>query len=259
MFEAVWNYFETRSWPVHHEHVDQVVGTLTSHGVTRAGALSYPHRRGVARSLNQFMESVAQRYPMFLSFGSVHLDDDDRDIEEEVERVVASPHLRGFKFQPLVQKFDINDPRLDYLYVRCQHEDLPIIMHAGNAPISNPFVGFSHFEKLMRRFPELRVCVAHMGAFEYDLFLNLLDDSPKVYLDTTMINVHTRLFDTTWRGDTEHLRRHVDRICFGSDWPNVPYPYEEALASVDRFPLPPEARRLVLHDNALRFLKIEPA
>jgi hypothetical protein len=36
----------------------------------------------------------------------------------------------------------------------------------------------------------------------------------------------------------------------------VPYPYAEALASVDRFPLPAEARRLVLRDNAVAFLKL---
>ena len=254
LFEAVWRYFETRSWPVHHEHVDQVAGTLAVHGVSRACVLCYPHRRGVARSLNAFMESVALRYPQFYPFGCVHLD--DPEMAADVDYVISSPHLHGFKFQPLVQNFSINDPRLDYLYRRCVEEDVLIMMHAGSAPIANSFVGFSHFSKLIRRFPELRICVAHMGAFESDDFLQLLDDYPLVYLDTTMINVRTRLFDTTWRGNAERLQRHSDRICFGSDWPNVPYPYWEALASIERFPLPEEARPLVLHDNALRFLKL---
>ncbi len=254
MFEAVWDYFETRSWSVHHEHVDQVAGTLRAHGVEVACALTYPHQRHVARSLNGFMESVAQRYPLFHPFGCVHVDDEE--IDADVDHVISSPFVHGFKFQPLVQKFSINDPRLEHLYTRCVETDTPLIMHMGTAPISNAFVGFAHFDKLMRRFPLLRVCVSHMGAFEFDEFLFALDDYPQMYLDTTMINVRTRLFDTTWRGDEVQLQKHQDRICFGSDWPNVPYPYEEALASVERFPLPPEAGELVFRENALRFLRL---
>lgn len=252
MFEAVWDYFETRDWAVHREHVDDVARTLVSHGVTLACALSYPHKRGVARPLNEFMEAVGRDAPLFRPFGSVHVDDDG--LRADVDHVIASPHLHGFKFQPLVQGFDVNDPRLDYLYARCVETGTPLVMHLGTAPVANPFVGFAHFAALMRRFPELRVCVAHMGAFEVDEFLAALDDYPQVYLDTTMINVRTHLFDTAWRGDAERLRRHADRICFGSDWPNVPYPYQEALDSLERFPLPPDALAGVRGENALRFL-----
>lgn len=255
MFEAVWDYFETRSWSVHHEHVDQVAGTLKANGIELACALAYPHQRRVAHSLNGFMESVGQRYPLFHPFGCVHVDDEE--IDADVDHVISSPHIHGFKFQPLVQKFSVNDPRLEHLYLRCVETDTPLIMHMGTAPISNAFVGFTHFVKLMQRHPLLRVCVSHMGAFEYDEFLHALDDFPNMYLDTTMINVRTGLFDTTWRGNEELLLKHRNRICFGSDWPNVPYPYEEALASVARFPLPPEARTLVLRENARRFLHLD--
>jgi len=252
MFEALWHYFESRDWPVHHEQVDQIAATLAEHGVYGACGLSYPHKPGVASALNDFMEAVGRRMPMFRPFGSVHIDDEN--LAAEVDRVIESPHLHGFKFQPLVQKFDVNDGRLDNLYQRCVEADTPLIMHLGTAPIANPFVGFNHFSKLMKRFPDLRVCVAHMGAFEVDSFLSALDDYPRMYLDTTMINVHTDLFDTTYRGDEERLRRHANRICFGSDWPNVPYPYQEALDSVSRFPFEPEQLPGVLGGNALAFL-----
>ncbi|MCZ7583914.1 MAG: amidohydrolase [Deltaproteobacteria bacterium] len=71
----------------------------------------------------------------------------------------------------------------------------------------------------------------------------MLDDYPEMYLDTTMINTVTDLFPNTWTGDAEKLARHADRVMFGSDWPNVPYAYADALASVPRFPLPPDAHR----------------
>ena len=255
MFQAVWGYFEQHDWGVHRQQADHIVRTLRAHGVQRAVALSYPHKVGVAGPLNDFMVSLGQHHGFYIPFASVHVE--DHDLRACVDRALASPQLHGFKFQPLVQRFDINHPRLDYLYEACLEADFPLLMHVGTAPLANEFVGYQHFARLMRRFPQLRVCVAHMGAFEFDAFLALLDRHPRLYLDTTMINTRTELFDTSWRGDEQLLARHAHRVCFGSDWPNVPYDYAEALASVARFPVAPTAQEAIMGANALRFLGTE--
>lgn len=258
MFEAVWRYFETLDtlWDVHHEHPDRIAKTLAAHGVTRAVGLSYPHKIGVAESLNLFMESIGRSHPIFLPFASVH--PDDHNFRQYADYALDSPYLFGFKFQPLVQKFDLNDPRLDYFYEQCLERDTPITMHIGTAPTTNEFLGVRHFRKLMRRFPDLRVCVPHMGGFEYDDFLVMLEDHPKMFFDTTMINTSTHVFDTAFKGDRERLMRHADRVCFGSDWPMVPYAYQVALDSLERFGFLPDALRKVTRDNALRFLNLKP-
>lgn len=255
MFEAVWRFFESWDWAVHRQYTEQIEQTLRDHGVTLAAGLSYPHKKGVAFSLNRFMEKVGEHSTLFRPFASVF--PEDNDFKKCVDHAINSPNIHGFKFQPLVQRFDVNDPRLDYLYAPCEREGFPILMHIGKAPVANEFVGLDHFKRLIRRFPDLRVCVAHMGAPEYDGFLSMMDHHPGMYLDTTMINTRTDLFDTLWKGDPELLFRHRDRICFGSDWPNVPYSYQEAKDSVERFPLPENALRGLVYDNALRFLKIE--
>jgi len=243
MFRAIWDYFENRDWPVHRQGAEEIAETLQAHGITHATGLSYPHKTGVARELNRFNAEVGERLPFFWPFACVHVD--DADLRDCVDEAIRSDHLHGFKFQPLVQRFDVNDPRLDYLYERCLEADFPILAHLGTAPMKNDWVGFAHFRRLMERFPELRICVAHMGADECDEFVHMLDSHPRMYLDTAMINTRTDLFDTTWRG------------CFGSDWPNVPYQYQEALDSVERFPFPNETLPEIMHNNALRFLKKE--
>lgn len=255
VFEAIWRYFDGVGWGVHREQVDEIAQTLRRHGVGLATGLSYPHKPAMARSLNRFMASVGEADGLFRPFASVHVDDED--LRAVVDEVLASPHLHGFKFQPLVQRFDINDPRLDYLYARCCETDFPILIHAGKAPVQNEHVGLVHFARLTGRFPELRICVAHMGLPEGDGFLRLCADHPRMFLDTAMINTRTDLFANRWQGDEELLRRHADRICFGSDWPHVPYPYQEALDSVARFPLPAEARDGVMAANASRFLRLD--
>jgi predicted TIM-barrel fold metal-dependent hydrolase len=254
MFEAVWRQFELQGWGYHREYAEQIGQTLEAHGVAHAVAMSYPHKVGVGKTLNRFMEKLGQSVRMFLPFASAYPDDDD--FREIVDQAVASPHLYGFKFQPLVQLFDVNDPRLDYLYGACLERDFPITMHIGSGPIANEFVGFAHFEKLMRRFERLRICVPHMGWTEFDEFLLMLDDHPNMFLDTAGINITDHRLDSIYTANHEHLMRHVDRVCFGSDWPFVHYDYQTALDSVKRFAFPREAYHKIVHDNALRFLKL---
>jgi predicted TIM-barrel fold metal-dependent hydrolase len=93
-----------------------------------------------------------------------------------------------------------------------------------------------------------------MGAFECQAYLERLARFPNMFLDTAMINVSTDLFDTTWTGERELLMRHADRVCFGSDWPNVPYAYQQALDSVERFGFPAGALPGIMRHNALRFV-----
>ena len=255
MFEAVWDRFKIIGWGFHEEYVEQIRRTLMAHGVSRAVGLSYPHKVGVAGPLNRFMEGLGRSDSMFLPFASVYPDDDD--FRDTVDYTLDSPHLYGFKFQPLVQRFDVNDPRLDYLYQRCLECDFPIIMHIGNGPMANEFVGFDHFSRLMRRFERLRICVPHMGMNEYEDFLLMIDDHPNMFFDTAVINVTDDMMDTTYPLETRRLMRHADRVCFGSDWPFIHYDYRTAIESVKRFGFPPEIYQKVMRDNALRFLKAD--
>ncbi len=255
MQKAVWEYFKSVGWGFHEEYTEQIRKTLRNHGVTNAVVLSYPHKAGVAKSLNQFMETLGQSDMMLLPFASVYPDDDD--FRETVDDALKSPHLYGFKFQPLVQRFDVNDSRLDYLYKKCLEHDFPITMHIGSGPTANEFVGFGHFNKLMKRFEQLRICVPHMGWTEFEEFLLMMDDHPNMFLDTAVINVKDQLIDTTYPVKPERLLRHADRVCFGTDWPLVHYDYQTALDSVKKFNFPPDIHQKVMYDNAVRFLKLK--
>lgn len=254
LFKAVWNYFEFFNWNVHHELVEDISKTLKAHGITKAVGLSYPHKKGISENLNLFMESVGKNNDMFYPFASVH--PDDENFKQYTDYALDSPYIFGFKFQPLVQRFDINDNRLDYLYKQCIERDVPLTIHIGTGPINMEFVGPQFFRRLMKKYKDLRVCVPHMGAMEYNDFLYMLDDHPNMYLDTTMINTRTDLFDTTYYGDMDKLLSHTDRICFGSDWPNVPYPYQEALDSIERFGFSKENVDQIFNENAITFLNI---
>ena len=50
------------------------------------------------------------------------------------------------------------------------------------------------------------------------------------------------------------LAAAADRILFGSDFPNIPYPYLHQLEALARLDLGPEWLRAVCHDNAVALL-----
>jgi hypothetical protein len=52
---------------------------------------------------------------------------------------------------------------------------------------------------------------------------------------------------------TELLVRYQDRIMLGSDFPLIPYPYEEERSFVARRALPEPVARKILYGNAARF------
>jgi predicted TIM-barrel fold metal-dependent hydrolase len=98
-----------------------------------------------------------------------------------------------------------------------------------------------------------------MGAFETRAALQLLGRYPHLHLDTTMAVTPASLpytgIDAEVVRDAD-LVRHADRILFGSDFPNLPYPYEEERAGLWARDLPLDVYRQIFRDNALRFFGV---
>ena len=131
----------------------------------------------------------------------------------------------------------------------------------GTLPYRDRFTGIDGFRRVMERFPRLRVCVAHMGAFQTAEFLALLARYPHVYIDTTMaMTSHATRYvgaDPSAVTDAD-LLRHQDRVLFGSDFPLVPYDYDEERRWAWERALTDEVRRKIFHDNAVRFFEPGP-
>jgi predicted TIM-barrel fold metal-dependent hydrolase len=96
-----------------------------------------------------------------------------------------------------------------------------------------------------------------MGMPEYSDFLDLAARYPDVLLDTTM--VFTDFSDAAAPFPSEELPRLADfgdRILFGSDFPNIPYPYVHALDALARLDLGDDWLRAVCHRNAARLFAL---
>ena len=135
------------------------------------------------------------------------------------------------------------------------------MIHCGREPNlhghqAEPRGGCSveRFYQAMKRTPEAKVIVPHLGVDETDAYLDLLAQFPNLYLDTAMalgspLNTHPHL--AGFRPNFERLARAADRILFGTDFPNLPYPWATELELL-RAQLPPGALEKVLKGNAAR-------
>jgi predicted TIM-barrel fold metal-dependent hydrolase len=235
---------------------DRMEAALAAAGVERYVALPYAHEPGVADGLNAWVCERAAESTRAVPFASVHAADDDvREIAVDAFEAGA----RGLKFQFPVQGFPPDDPRLAPAYEAAADRELAVVMHAGTAPMftDDPNVGVDRFRSFLASFPELRVCVAHMGAYEVEAFLDLARAHESVFLDTTfaMSSVARRFadFDPAAVPD-EVLTELSTSIMYGSDYPNIPYPYRREREHLLGRTLSTAVCRDVFSRTARRFL-----
>lgn len=228
---------------------------LREAGIERYVALPYAHKPDMAAELNDWVLAEAEASEMAIPFATVHGDDD----VERVVRKAFEAGARGLKFQCPVQECGPADPRLDPAFELAAEYDRPIVFHAGTAPMfeSSPHVGADQFEEFVESYPEVRACAAHMGTFEAEAFMDFARDHKSVFLDTTMAlsprSADVLGFDAGEIPD-EALVELSESVMFGTDFPNVPYPYEEERRGLMERELPADAYEDVFRRTAERFL-----
>ncbi|HEV8143681.1 MAG TPA: amidohydrolase family protein [Methylomirabilota bacterium] len=253
---AISEVFAREGWhQAHGWEPERVAESLAAHGVEHFCFFSYAHKPGIARALNAWAAETARRLPTAIPVGTVHAG--DPDLVAIADEAMDDLGLAGFKFHLSVQRFRADDARLMPLYERVAERRRFLIVHAGTMPYRDAFTGLEGFRAVMERFPALRVIVAHLGAFDTESFLKLTEAFPNLHLDTTMALTP---FATPYLGldpatiPTELILRYQDRIMLGSDFPLIPYPYEEERRFVETRALPDAVARKILYENAARFL-----
>lgn len=247
-----------------HPHEPQAVAALLrARGVERFVFFSYAHKPGIARELNCWLYEVSQQLPDGIPLATVHpADDDPLGIAEEA---LTTYGFRGLKLHIQVQRFAPDDPRMFPVYERLVALDRVAVIHLGGVaggPLLNMPDVVERFARVLRRFPTLRASICHMGVPETRKCLALLEEHPHLYLDTTMAMCELGLRALGCASPpvaTELVLRWQDRILFGSDFPNLPYDYDEERRWAWERDLPLEVCRKIFNTNARVFLGLEPS
>ena len=223
---AVWREFDQagpkigRPWPIRYRgSVEERIEQLRGFGVRHFSALPYAHKPGVAAYLNAWAGDFAARVPENLRSATFY---PEPGAGEYVAALVAAG-VRVFKLHTQVGEFLLDDPLLLPAWEVLEEFGTPIVVHVGSGPVGNAFTGPEHLERLLALFPALRVIVAHLGAPEFDAFLDLAERFEETRLDTTM--VFTDFFVPFPDRLLPRLADLGQKILYGSDFPNLPYDY----------------------------------
>jgi predicted TIM-barrel fold metal-dependent hydrolase len=258
MFASIWKWFEKFGWPIrYHLGSPEVIEFLLSRGVSHIVGLHYTQKPGVAGELNRYMAKLCRDFPQLTSMATVFPG------EEKAGRILSEAFdmgLSGVKLHCHVQCFDMLEAGMHEIYRLCQESDKPLIMHVGREPKSpaytcDPYALCSadKLEHVIKTYPDLRVCVPHLGADEFDMYRQLLNIYDNLWLDTTM----TLADYLPFKNVPDLAKMRADRLIFGSDFPNLPYAWDRELKRIARLNLTMERLEKLLSQNAAEFYGIK--
>lgn len=195
-------------------------------------------------SINHFILEQVQKHPCFLGFGTLHAGMEN--IGEAAEGIMNAG-LRGIKFHPDCQRFDIDDPRLFPAYEAIQGK-IPVFLHLGDKRYN-----YSHparLRKVLQLFPRLNAMAAHFGGY------SMYETACRELKDTNCIMDISSSMMFMPEGVPEHYINlyGAERIAFGTDYP-VWDPVEE-VAQFLRLKLTQEQQEQIAWKTAAEFLNL---
>jgi predicted TIM-barrel fold metal-dependent hydrolase len=229
------------------QSAEEMIQVMDANGVDRSVLFTI---KGFYRDMmtqgNDELAEVTRRHPdRFTGFGTVHPGMGQAALEE-MDRC-ARIGLKGFKFQPVWQGFFVNTPAFHPIMEKLRELRLPVFIHSGTPPVSEPF----QIINVAREYPDVPVILAHLG---------LPDFWEECVLAAKRIG---NIYFETAGAQGLAIRTAVntlgpERVIFGSDTPfggpnNQYYQLENVRMSV-----PERYHDLVLGGNASRIIGISP-
>ncbi len=259
IFSAIWKWFDENGWHIRYQMTSsRVIEFLLSHGVQHIIAFQYAHKPGIANKLNEYMlDKCAEHSNKVTGMATIYPGEENAiDI---LQNAFASG-LEGLKLHAHVQCFDMNSDDMMRVYECCSEFNKPIVMHVGREPKSTAYLCDPHkicsvdkLEHVLQDFPNLKICVPHLGLDETVAYRKLIEKYDNLWLDTTM--AIAGYFPLKDKINLEHYRS--DRVMYGSDFPNIPYAWDRELKILKRANISRDVLAKITHENATEFFSIK--
>ena len=255
---AIHQWFDTNAWPIRYRLTSsRIFEFLLSRGIQHIVALQYAHKPGIAVYLNQYMAEKCQEYKNQVTGMATVFPGEDN--AENILQQAFDDGLNGVKLHAHVQCFDMNAEYMNRLYECCRRNNKPILMHVGREPKSSAYhcdpyqlCSAAKLERVLQEFPELNICVPHLGFDETAAYRELIEKYNNLWLDTTM--VITDYFPMQEKIDLRYYR--ADRIMYGSDFPNIPYAWDRELKALKTADLDFSILQKLTNQNAADFFNL---
>lgn len=256
LFESIRKWFDQYGWPIRYRlKASDVASYLFDRGVEHVVFLCYAHRPGVAEGLNRFMVDISRQNPGITALAAVFPGEDGA--AEIIERAMDAG-LAGVKLHAHVQCVPVDSHGIHEIAGVCEGLGKPLVFHAGREPRSPAYQCDPHVicssdrvEALLNAHPGLKLCVPHLGMDEYSEYQRLIVEYDNLWLDTTMaLGAYLPATPPPLSG------YRVDRLMYGTDFPNIPYAWDRELRALEKMGLDEGSLSKILSENAKEFFSI---
>ena len=256
LFAAIRRWFAEKSdWDIAAQPTEpaDVAAVIRAAGVERFVFCSYAHKAGMAREINTWLAQTSRDLAGFgVALATVHTDDpaplDDL-------RAALDDGCIGLKLHEDVQGIAVDDARLAPIFAEMAARGAFLLVHVGPIPWSFPQgSGIARVARVLAAHPALNVVVAHMGAPDTNAYFDLMAIHSRLYLDTTMVFAAGSPLGGERGIDLAALAARADRVLYGTDFPNIPYPYERESAGLRALGMPAASLDAIVRGNARRLL-----
>jgi len=214
-----------------------------------------------ALSSREIVEGAAQYADVLIPFASVDPHDGAAAVDSLGELVAAG--ARGLKLHPSLQGFRPDDTAFYPLYAAAADLGVPIIFHTGQTGIGAGLPGgrgiklrYSDpmlLDDVAADHPGLTVIMAHPSVPWQDAAISVATHKANVYIDLS--GWSPKYFPPQLVRAANGLLKH--KVMFGSDYPLLtPDRWMKDFAALD---IKDDVRPLILKDNAIRALGLDPA
>ncbi len=211
---------------------------------------------------NDWSAELQRDYPdQFIGFGGVDPKQGKLAVKE-AGRCVEELGLKGFKFHPITQAFEANNPDYYELWGTISDLGVPALFHTGQTGVGAGTPGqngiknkygrpYPYFDDLAADFPNLQIVMAHPAFPWVDEQLSILSVKTNVWMDLS--GWSPKYFSPNLVQYANTLIK--DKVMFGSDFPV--FSPDRWLRDWEEVAFRDEVRPKILLENAKRLLKLE--
>jgi len=178
--------------------------------------------------------------------GLAYLNPANHNCMAELKRCVEEFGMSGIKLWVAAL---CDDERVNPIAEAAIRYDIPVKVHCFKKTIGqleHESTGIN-VENLGKRYPGLKIIMAHLGANVYDT-IKCVKEYDNIYADFSGSGIR--------RDDLDYTIKHIGvrRILFGSDLPGC---FEDCVGQVEGAAITEEERRMIYYGNACKLFKLD--
>ena len=223
-------------------------------------SLRYKDSIGIDGNDEVTARAVAKYPDKFIGFAAI--DPRMPDCMDLLVHAIEDLKLKGVKFGPIYNGVSLLDPRMEPIYAYLQKNNLPLTMHMGTTYGRDAPVDYGrpiYVEEVARKYPDLKMVMAHMGHPWWGECIVIARKQPNVYCEVSALHYRPWQFYNILVTAQEYTIHNRNKIFWGTDFPFTTG--EESITGLyavndqvegTRLPrVTPETIEHILHSNPL--------